>query len=440
MKNRFFAKFDYVLILIVLILISIGVMFIYSSSVNSTGVSVSNAYIKQIIFASIGLILMILTTLYDYRRSESITIYLYGILILLLIYTRIFGHESNGAVSWIGIGDYRIQPSEFGKIIYILYFSDFLKKSENMNQIKRFLFSILILMIPVLLILIQPDLGTASVYIPIFFFMCFMAGIPLIYLAYLLLFGILTIVFAILPVWNAEISSNPLTVITILTDKKLSLILIGSMFLITSLGFIIRKYFHGPKYIFWITYFFSIITLALIFSFAVGKVLKDYQIMRLIIFMNPNKDPLGAGWNIIQSKIAIGSGGAFGQGYLQGTQSHYRFLPEQHTDFIFSILSEEFGFFGGLVIILLYFAIFVKIILLVNKVTNKYGVYIASGILGMFIFHFFINIGMVMGIMPITGIPLLFMSYGGSSLLTAMISIGLIMNINYRKTDSFFIQ
>ena len=152
MKNRFFAKFDYVLILIVLILISIGVMFIYSSSVNSTGVSVSNAYIKQIIFASIGLILMILTTLYDYRRSESISIYLYGILILLLIYTRIFGHESNGAVSWIGIGDYRIQPSEFGKIIYILYFSDFLKKSENMNQIKRFLFSILIFMIPVLLI------------------------------------------------------------------------------------------------------------------------------------------------------------------------------------------------------------------------------------------------------------------------------------------------
>lgn len=440
MKNRFFAKFDYLLILIVLTLIGIGIMFIYSSSVNSQGVSVSNAYIKQIIWASIGLVLMVLVTLYDYRKVESIALYLYGFIILVLIYTRIFGKYVNGAYSWIGIGDFGIQPSEFGKIFFILYLASFLKKSEEMNPFKRFLFSILILIIPVGLILLQPDLGTASVYIPIFFFMCFMAGIPMIYLGYILLLGILTIFFAILPVWNAEITSNPLKIINILTNMKLRMILILSTMFITSIGFIIRRYFHGPKYIFWITYVFSTITIALIFSIAAGKVLKDYQIMRLIIFMNPQKDPLGAGWNIIQSKVAIGSGGLLGQGYLQGTQSHYRFLPEQHTDFIFSILSEEFGFIGGISVFFLYLLIFVKIILIIKNSTNNYGVYISSGILGMFIFHFFINVGMVMGIMPITGIPLLFLSYGGSSLLTAMIAVGLLMSINYRKSNSYFLK
>lgn len=439
MKGKFFAKFDYLLIGIVLTLVSLGIMFIYSSSINSTGVSVSNEYIKQIIWASIGFVLMILITLYDYRKTESIALYLYIFLIVLLVYTRLFGRYVNGAKSWIGIGDFGVQPSEFGKIFFILYLASFLKKSENMPQFKRFLFSIGILLIPIGLILLQPDLGTASVYIPIYFFMCFMAGIPSLYLVYVLFFGILTILFGILPVWNAEIAETPIAALYVLSNTKLMLILISSTLFITVIGIIIRRYFHGPKYIFWISYIFSIITLALICSMGVGKALKEYQIMRLIIFMNPNKDPLGAGWNIIQSKIAIGSGGFLGQGYLMGTQSHYRFLPEQHTDFIFSILSEEFGFIGGICVFILYFIIFIKIIILIKQSLNKYGVYIASGILGIFSFHFFINVGMVMGIMPITGIPLLFLSYGGSSLLTAMVCIGLLMNINYRKKDSFFI-
>ena len=169
-------------------------------------------------------------------------------------------------------------------------------------------------------------------------------------------------------------------------------------------------------------------------SFA-AKFLKDYQIKRLIIFMDPNVDPLGAGWNIIQSKIAIGSGGWFGRSYLHGTQSHYRFLPQQSTDFIFSILSEELGFIGGFIVFILYFVIMFRILIIIKNTSNRFGMYIASGILGMFIIHFFINVGMVMGIMPITGIPLLFLSYGGSSLLTAMSCIGILMSINSRKLD-----
>lgn len=435
MKNKFLAMFDYLLILVVLILVALGVLFIYSSSINSEGVSVTNEYVKQIIWASIGFVIMIFVTLYDFRKTESFTPYLYVFLILLLVYTRIFGRYVNGAKSWIGIGEFGVQPSEFGKIFFILFLARFLDESKKMNQFKRFVYAIGVLIVPMGLILIQPDLGTASVYIPIFLTMCFIAGIPIKYILYVLAFGILTVFFTVIPVWNMEIAEKPLVFISVLTNLKLRALLISSVLLITLLGYVVRRYFHGPKYIYWITLVFSVICLSLIFSMVLGKFLKDYQIKRLIIFMNPNKDRLGAGWNIIQSKVAIGAGGMTGQGYLQGTQSHYRFLPQQSTDFIFSILSEELGFIGGIFVFSLYFVILLKILYIIRKCINRYGSYICAGIFGMFSFHFFVNVGMVMGIMPITGIPLLFLSYGGSSLLTAMTCIGLVMNINCRKSE-----
>ena len=435
MKNKILSMFDYFLILVVLCLVTIGILCIYSSSINSQGISVTNEYVKQIIWASIGFVFMIFITTYDYRKFESISMWGYIFLILILIYTLIFGRYVNGAKSWIGIGDFGVQPSEFGKIFFILYLAHYLNSTKNENQLKRFIFACGILCLPLGLILIQPDMGTASVYIPIFLLMCFFANIPLRYILYVLSFGLLTIFFAVLPVWNVEIATNPVAAVSVLTNMKFRIIIILAFLFITLIGIAFRRYFHGPKYIFWISYVFSIITLALIFSLLLGKFLKDYQIKRLIVFLNPNTDPRGAGWNIIQSKIAIGAGGIFGRGYLNGSQSHLRFLPQQSTDFIFSIFSEEFGFAGGCVIFLLYLCIFIRILYIIKKCPNTYGIYIASGILAMFAFHFFINIGMVMGMMPITGIPLLFLSYGGSSLLTSMICIGLVMNINYRRKE-----
>ena len=435
MKNKILSMFDYFLILVVLCLVTIGILCIYSSSINSQGISVTNEYVKQIIWASIGFVFMIFITTYDYRKFESISMWGYIFLILILIYTLIFGRYVNGAKSWIGIGDFGVQPSEFGKIFFILYLAHYLNSTKNENQLKRFIFACGILCLPLGLILIQPDMGTASVYIPIFLLMCFFANIPLRYILYVLSFGLLTIFFAVLPVWNVEIAVTPVAAVSVLTNMKFRIIIILAFLFITLIGIAFRRYFHGPKYIFWISYVFSIITLALIFSLLLGKFLKDYQIKRLIVFLNPNTDPRGAGWNIIQSKIAIGAGGIFGRGYLNGSQSHLRFLPQQSTDFIFSIFSEEFGFAGGCVIFLLYLCIFIRILYIIKKCPNTYGIYIASGILAMFAFHFFINIGMVMGMMPITGIPLLFLSYGGSSLLTSMICIGLVMNINYRRKE-----
>ena len=198
MKNKFYLMFDYLLILVVLILVSIGVMFIYSSSINSEGISVTNEYIKQIIWGSIGFVIMILMTLYDYRKLQSKAIYLYLFLIVLLIYTRLFGRYVNGAKSWIGIGEFGIQPSEFGKVFFILFLAAVLDNTQNIHPLRRFIYAIGVLLIPMGLILLQPDLGTSSVYVPIFLVMCFIAGIPLMYLLYVLSFGILTIFFAIL--------------------------------------------------------------------------------------------------------------------------------------------------------------------------------------------------------------------------------------------------
>ncbi len=433
MKKSFLENFDFILIFSVLILVGMGIAFIYSSGINSSGILVTNEYIKQIIWAVIGFAFLIFFTLYDYRKIERYSVYFFVGFLVLLVFTRFFGRESHGARSWLGIGEFGFQPSEFGKIFYVLMLAKYLDISINENQLKRMVFSVLIFMIPTGLILIQPDLGTASVYIPIFFVMCFVAGIPNRYIIFLLATGFSMIFFIVFPVWNEYIAHNSFAVASIFENFKLKLILIFATTLICLLCFIVHRYFHLAHYFYWIAYVFAILSLGLIFSSAGEKILKDYQIKRLIVFMDPNVDRLGAGWNIIQSKIAIGAGGLFGRSFLNGTQSHYRFLPEQSTDFIFSILSEELGFVGGIIVFVLYFIIMVRIIMIIKNCSNRFGAYIASGFLGMFMMHFFVNVGMVMGIMPITGIPLLFLSYGGTSLLTAMTAIGILMSINSRK-------
>ena len=434
MKIRFFSLFDYLLFICVLLLTIIGIFFIYSSGVNSQKVLVSNEYIKQIFWAVSGIFLLFLVSLIDYRKIKRIIPWLYLSLILILIYTRFFGRYVNGAKSWIGIGVFGIQPSEFGKIVFILFLAWYLDESENVESKKRFFISLVIMLVPMGLILLQPDLGTASVYIPIFLIMCYFGGIPLRFLALFLATGALTVVITVLPIWESEIIQKDIAIVNILTETNLRLFLIAVCSAITVLSLLGRIFFK-KNYYYWIAYVFGIITMSLIASIGAGKVLKDYQIKRLIVFLDPQTDPLGSGWNIIQSKIAIGSGNIFGQGFLQGTQSHYRFLPQQSTDFIFSILSEETGFVGGLVVFALYLTIILRGFSVIKSTTDVFGCYIASGVCAMIFYHFIVNVGMVMGIMPITGIPLLFLSYGGSSLWVAMMSIGLLESVRLRRLD-----
>jgi rod shape determining protein RodA len=433
-KLRFVSQFDYVIFFAALLLIILGVAFIYSSGVDSSGVSVSTEYVRQIVFACTGLLLLAAAAFADFRKISRYALYLYFGLLAVLVYTFLFGRYVNGARSWLGIGSFGVQPSEFGKVIFIIFLARHLEHSSQWPPFRRFLTSLGIMLLPMCLILLQPDLGTASVYLPVFLIMCFMAGIPLRYIFLVLFGGMLTVVFAVLPIWESEIYQKTLGIIRVFQSDSLRLIVIaagGAVAVVSLVGFIRFK----NRYYFWLVYVFGILTFALVASKAVNYVLKDYQIKRLIVFLNPDSDPLGAGWNIIQSKIAIGSGNFFGQGFLRGTQSHYHFLPQQNTDFIFSILSEEWGFIGGMIVYALYFVILTRILAIIKNTPHVFGAYIASGIFGMFFFHFIVNVGMVMGLMPITGIPLLFLSYGGSSLWTAMICVGLLMGIYARRLE-----
>lgn len=436
MNIRKYTYFDFFLFFSVILLTVIGVSFIYSSGINSEGTLVSNEYIKQIIWGITGVLLMLLVTLVDYRRIADRTSLIYIGALILLVYTRIFGRYVNGAKSWLGIGDLGIQPSEFTKVVYILYLAYFLDRSQNAkSQLERFLKAGLIMAAPMLLILSQPDLGTSSVYVPVFLAMCFVAGIPLRFLGMVLLGGGLTLVFTVLPLWETNIAQVKIPAIQIITNAQYLVIALFSLSIITVVA-LIGNLLAKARYYYWIAYTTGLLALALALSVAASHVLKEYQIMRLIVFLDPNVDPLGSGWNIIQSITAIGSGGPFGVGFLKGTQSHYRFLPQQSTDFIFSILSEEWGFAGGLTVFALYSMIIFRGLVIVRKTGNSLGSLVATGITAMFFFHFIVNIGMVMGMMPITGIPLMFLSYGGSSLWTAMIAVGILMSINIRRLDN----
>ncbi len=437
MKVQFLRRFDFIFIVNVTILSTFGVLFIYSAGLDNS--RHSSEYMKQMVWIGAGFVAMTVAALYDYRRYKRFALYGYVLIMFALVFVRLFTRESHGANSWITIGGVKLQPSEFGKVIYIMYLAKFLEGSSNMQELKRFLHALGIMMIPVGLILSQPDLGTASVYVPIFLVMCFMGGIPVRYLMLVISIGMGTIIFSVLPVWHSyiwlrETGHNSLPFIVIFSEKKYMLIMVAltAFVALTSLaGYLMFK----KRYYYWITYVFGILAVSLALAIPAGKVLHDYQIQRLIIFLNPDVDPQGRGWHIKQSLIAIGSGGVGGRGFKMGAQSHLGYLPEQTTDFIFSILAEEAGLVGGLVVFACFLTIFIRIIYIIKNATNRYGFFIACGILGMLFFHFMVNIGMVMGVMPITGIPLPFLSYGGSSCVTNMICLGLLMSINSRRLD-----
>ncbi len=432
MNIRKITNFDYLLFLAVVLLSFIGILFIYSSGINSAGELVSKEYVKQILWVCTGIVLLLLSCIYDYRRIKDRTFLIYLVGMILLLYTGIFGTVRHNARSWIGLKNLGIQPSEFIKLIFILFLAYYLDKSQKEEPLKRFIKAMAIMIVPVALILKQPDLGTASVYIPIFLIMCFIAGIPLRFILYVFFLGVLTIVFTLMPLWEEIILKTSHIMTNILKNSQVSIIILFAMGISTVVA-MIGNVLLKRRYYYWIAYVLSLITIAFAGSIAGVRALKEYQMMRLIIFLDPEVDPLKHGWNIIQSITAIGSGGLTGRGYLMGTQSHYRYLPEQSTDFIFSILSEEWGFLGGIFVFFLYSIVFFRFFLSIKRCDDLFGKLIVSGILAMFFFHFFVNVGMVMGIMPITGIPLLFLSYGGSSLWTAMISVGVVIGINLRQ-------
>jgi rod shape determining protein RodA len=427
------SEMDYALLGATAALTVIGILSIYSSGLTAEGVHVSNEYLKQIIWAVSGLAILVVVSLIDYQRMKDYSPIVYAFFLLLILYVRFFGHEVNGAKSWIGLfGEFGIQPSEFMKIAVILFLAQYLSESEHQSSFRRLLVAFAIILVPVVIIITQADMGTALVFFPIFLFMAYMAGIDRRYIFFILAAILATVILTILPLWEQYILKSPTGFLYILYKAPYVFEVIGASCLVLGLsawGWVSFK----KKYYFWIAYIALLAVGALTASVLAHKSLKEYQIMRLIVFLDPSIDPRGSGWNILQSITAIGSGGVLGKGFLQGTQSHYRYLPQQSTDFIFSIIAEEWGFIGGFVVFSLYYVLLRRCSNLLKTVKDSYATYVVAGIMGMIFFHFMINAGMAMGIMPVTGIPLFFLSYGGASLWVIMIAIGLLLGISARR-------
>ncbi len=364
--SKIFKSIDYILLITVTLILVVGFFVLQSATYNASIKYNMNYVLRQGMWVVVGLIAFFSVLLLDISKLAKYSNYFYILNIVLLLAVLILGEETKGAQAWIPIGPFKLQPAEIVKTLLILGLANFLSSRVGKLNRLRDLFPVFIYVaIPLLLILKQPDLGTGLVYVAIMLGMLLAAGASPALLFSLVAGGIALIVLVIYGHYTWD---------------------------------------------WWLP-------------------LKDYQLMRLIVFVDPMVDPRGWGWNVIQSQIAVGSGGIFGKGWQSGSQTKYDFLPEQWTDFIFSVLAEEFGFIGSVVLLSLFFVLLYRGIKIATKAKDTYGSLVAIGVVSMIAFHVLQNIGMTIGIMPITGIPLPFVSYGGSSLLANMIALGLLMNV-----------
>ncbi len=358
-KQNPIKNLDYALLAVVILISAVGVAVIYSASYGVS--STVNYPLRQAGWVGIGIVFMVFSMLVDYRHFVRLAYFFYFISLGFLLLVAVYGRTVGGAQRWLSFGGFAFQPSEFVKIVLILTLAKFFSNREGqIKKVKSLAGAAVLVLVPMALVIQQPDLGTALILMPIFFAIVYAAGVPAKYLSAILGAGV-----AVLP-------------------------------------------------FFWF-------------------ILKDYQKSRLMVFWNPDVDPLGAGYSVNQSRIAIGSGGFWGRGWLSGTQTQLSFLPENRTDFIFSTVGEELGFAGSFFIIGLYVFVVMRGIRIARDAGDLGGALLAAGISVMFVLHMFVNIGMASGILPVVGMPLPLLSYGGSATISALISLGLLINVRSRR-------
>ncbi|MBI4684557.1 MAG: rod shape-determining protein RodA [Nitrospirae bacterium] len=368
--RRLFKNFDWATFSIIVFLSIMGIMTIYSATRPLLPNEQANYHIKQIYWLIVGIAALFIVVNFDYVWLNRFAYPLYVIGMLLLLAVLFAGKTGMGAQRWLNIGPFSFQPSEIFRPIFTIALARYLTTIHNrMNlatMIKTFL---MFAVIPLILLIKQPDLSTAIILLIMFLTLCIAKGLQKRVIALLILLGIISIPFLGNILWEG---------------------------------------------------------------------LKDYQKNRLVAFMKPDADPAGIGYHINQSKVAIGSGEFMGKGYMKGTQGPFRFLPEKHTDFIFAVFAEEWGFLGSFLLMLVYLAFILRGIDTALKAKDEFGKLLAAGITFMFSAYFFINTGMTLGIMPVVGIPLPFMSYGGTALLSNFIAAGLLINIRTRRFELFY--
>jgi len=397
---------DLPLLLIATTLSLYGVAMVYSAGVTDTPTFVHNLYRSQSVWLLIGLGGAYAISRSSVRFVEWATLPAYLLTLFVLCLTLVIGKGGGTAASsksWIAIGGHRLgQPSELMKLTVVLMLAKVLaSRAESPNSLADLWKPILTVGIPWIVIMLQPDLGTGLVFIGIFFVMLFWAGTP----------------------W-------PLLVL--LASPVISLVLSFSTTLWGAWFFVLLALVLRYR-----PYLFEGISLLLInivvgvFAPVVWERLAPYQRNRLLVFLDPSVDPRNAGYHVIQSKVAIGSGGLFGSGFLAGPQKRLAFLPEQHTDFIFAVVGEELGFIGVTVALALFLMLFLRITNIAERANESYSSLVAFGLMGCWLVHIVVNVGMTLNLMPITGIPLPFFSYGGSFMLASWLAIGILMRISY---------
>ena len=403
---KFKDKFDFWFFVPIILLLSIGLIAIYSATFNNP--IAENNFIRQLIWVGTGIIVFFVVYSIPTNTIKNIAWPAYIFTILLLIIVVVMGKRVSGAKSWLYVGSLGFQPSELAKISTILALSSFLSKKEiDIESFKDILLALAIGFTPIVLILLEPYMGTVLVFITIFLTIIFWKGISLFGLFIVLSPGVVAIssMFGTLP-----FIATLVIVAVILIFFKKGLIFSGSLFAINlAAGF---------------------------FTDYVFRALSSHQQIRIKSFLNPMSDPLGSGYNSIQAKVAIGSGGLFGKGFLNGNQTQLNFIPEQWTDFIYCVIGEEFGFIGTVITLILFLWIFLKILKIATTTKNEFLSLTIIGILSLFFIHFMINIGMAIGIMPVIGITLPLVSYGGSSLLVNMALLGIVANV-YRTRKNY---
>jgi len=397
-------RFDYRTAMITIALVVIGVISVYSATYDARA---SETFHKQVFFVGVGTIALILIAFLPLRILQLISYPAYFGSLVLLVTVLLLGKTVSGSTSWFTFGTFRLQPSEFTKITTVLALASYLSKSDvSLQTFRHLAIASGIVLLPVILIMAQPDLGTAVTYIGMFFPVLYWGGASRFTLVSIIAPGVVALaaLFGTTPFLIAVLVAGVLLYIT-----KENMIVAAAMFSLNVLvGISIQFMYDG---------------------------LKQYQQKRIATFLDPNADPLGAGYNILQSKVAIGSGGLFGKGYLRGTQTQLNFIPEQWTDFIFCVPGEEFGFLGAATVLVLFMALLIRGISLGTSVKNRYSSIVAIGVTAVLATHIFINIGMSLGLFPVIGVPLPFLSYGGSALFTCMSMVGILLNLYANRKE-----
>ncbi len=430
------AKFDWSLALLVISLSVIGIVNIYSASHANISVTSMPLYQKQIIWVVLGLMLMFIVSFINYQLIGYYSLYIYIFGLFLLVLTLLIADPINNAKRWLNLGLFSLQTSEFIKIAFIILLGKYIElRGTEIKKFRELIITAFFLSVPLFLILLQPDLGTGLSLIPIFLIMLFVGGADNTHLISIVAIGFITLLIPLVSTYRdlmglTKQAANP--VLNFFTNPDY-LFWIGFVLAFLALILFLIRFFMNIKIMRRIYIPTTILSVGFILSVLVANYFKPYQKKRILTFLNPELDPLGAGYNVIQSKIAVGSGEFFGKGFLKGTQNQLGFLPEKSTDFIFPVLAEEWGFLGAMLVIFLFLLLIVRGIQIAYESKDMFGSVLAAGITSLLFYHVTVNIGMAVGIMPVTGLLLPFISYGGSNLFISMMAIGILLNIRMRK-------